>query len=154
MTPRDLFFRLITKYGIDFIKNNNPGKAWKPFILYLTHESPYCPTQERHDEPAIISYPGKIKVGAVSTDPVLSIDFLPTFIDFARGKLTSESIDRIRIKNLLLHGDKLPKRNLFWSFGNKHAMHSGKWNLVSIKSHDKTTVELFDLENDLSEKND
>ena len=60
----------------------------------------------------------------------------------------------MKIKNLLLNNEELPKRDLFWSFGNKVAMRSGKWKLVSITKEDNTSVELFDLIVDLSEKND
>ena len=229
---------LITKYGIDFIKKNNPEETGKPFFLYLPHESPHYPIQGRNDlpvrkegsgkfirkvpkdsvqiiykemietldegvgeiiqtlsdegldkntivifcsdngaaagrgdngvlrsfkasvyegghrVPAIIKYPVRIKEGAVSDAPVMSMDFLPTFIDFSGGKATVTSMDGISIKNLLLNGDKLPERDLFWSFGNKDAVRSGKWKLVTIQSKDETKIELFDLEKDLSEKND
>ena len=228
---------LITNYGINFIKNNNPKKTGKPFFVYLAQEAPHYPIQGRHDKPvrkagskkyirkvpkdsvpiiykemietmdegigdlmktidseglnentilvfcsdngaagkrgdngvlrdskasvyegghrvpAIIRYPNKIKAGSVSDAPVMSMDFLPTFIDFANGKLTEKNIDGISIKNHLLKSELLPDRDLFWSFGNKTAVRSGKWKLVCKFSEEKIEVELFDLELDLSEKN-
>ncbi len=229
---------LITKYGVDFIKKNNPENTGKPFFLYLPHESPHYPIQGRPDDPvrevgsgkymrkvpkdsvqiiytemieildegigeimqalveegldkntivifcsdngatartgdngvlrsykasvyegghrvpAIINYPDKIKAGIISNVPVMSMDFLPTIVDFANGKPSGDIIDGISIKDLLLNGEKVAARDLFWSFGNKSAMRSGKWKLVFIQSQNKTSVELFDLENDLSEEND
>ncbi len=229
---------LITKYGVEFIKKNNPQLTGKPFFLYLPQEAPHYPIQGRNDAPVrkegsknyirevpkdsvqiiytemietmdegvgdimqtltelgldkntilifcsdngaagargdngvlraakasvyegghrvpgMIRYPGKIQAGVVSNATVLSMDFLPTLVDFAGGKPTGTNIDGINLKNLLLNNEQLPERDLFWSFGNKIAMRSGKWKLVSIQTKKNNTVELFDLETDLSEKTD
>lgn len=107
-----------------------------------------------HRVPAIISYPEKIKAGRVSNATIMSMDFYPTLIDFAGGSLSKNKLDGISIKKHLLKGKRTSNRKLYWSFGNKRAMRDGKWKLVTIQSKDKTIVELFDLENDLSEKND
>lgn len=106
-----------------------------------------------HRVPGMIRFPGKIKAGTVSNSTVLGMDFLPTLLDLAGGKPSGKNIDGVNIKNLLLNGTELPERDLFWSFGNKNAIRSGKWKLVTIEKGDKTSVELFDLEADLSEKN-
>jgi arylsulfatase A-like enzyme len=42
---------LITKYGVEYIKRNNPAKTGKPFFLYLPHEAPHYPIQGRDDAP-------------------------------------------------------------------------------------------------------
>ena len=228
---------LITKYGVEFIRKNNPQKTGNPFFLYLPQEAPHYPIQGRNDAPVrkegsnkyirqvpkdsvqiiytemietmdegvgdilktltaegldentivifcsdngavgargdngvlrdskgsvyegghrvpgMIRYPGKIKAGAVSNSPVLRMDFLPTLLDFSGGKPSGKNIDGVNIKNLLLNGTELPERDLFWSFGNKNALRSGKWKLVTIQKDDTTSIELFDLEADLSEKN-
>lgn len=107
-----------------------------------------------HRVPAIIRYPNKIKAGSVSDASIMSMDFLPTLIDFSGGNLLAENIDGISIKNHLLNEEKLLERDLFWSFGNKAAVRSGKWKLVCKFSEDKIETELFNLEKDLSEKND
>lgn len=229
---------LITKYGIEFIKNNNPNKTGKPFFLYLPHESPHYPIQGRNDAPVrqegnkkyirkvpndsvpiiytemietmdegigeimqtittegldentivifcsdngaaggrgdngvlraakasvyegghrvpgMIRFPGKIKAGTVCTTPVMSMDLFPTLLDFAGGKTNAENIDGVSIKNLLLNDSDLQDRDLFWSFGNKNAIRSGKWKLVTIEKQDETSLELFDLDADISERND
>lgn len=229
---------LITKYGVEFIKKNNPQQTGKPFFLYLPQEAPHYPIQGRNDKPVrkvgsgkyirkvpndsipiiytemietmdegvgdimqtlaelgldkntivifcsdngaagargdngvlraakasvyegghrvpgIIRYPEKIKAGVVSNATVLSMDFLPTLVDFAGGKPSGTNLDGINIRNLLLNNEELPERDLFWSFGNKIAMRSGKWKLVTFKKKDETSIELFDLESDLSEKTD
>jgi arylsulfatase A len=229
---------LITQYGVDFIKTNNPKKTGKPFFLYLPHEAPHYPIQGRSDAPvrkegskkhirkvpndsipiiytemietmdegigdimqtlitegldehtivvfcsdngaaarrgdngvlrsykaslyegghrvpAIIRYPGKISDGSTITTTVMSMDLLPTLVDFAGGVPTDKIIDGISISSLLLTGAQLQDRDLFWSFKNQKAMRRGKWKLVSTTKEDKVIHELFNLENDLSEKDD
>jgi arylsulfatase A-like enzyme len=105
-----------------------------------------------HRVPGIIRYKGKIPAGQISHETVISMDFLPTFLDFIGAQPSGKNIDGISIKNLLLNGEPLPERDLFWSFGNKNAIRSGKWKLVSIEKDGEQNIELFDLENDLSEK--
>lgn len=107
-----------------------------------------------HRVPAIAWYPSKFEAGAVSEQPVLTMDFLPTFLDFIDEVPQSNTIDGISIKNHLLFSEPLPKRDLFWSFGNKNSIRSSNWKLVSQKSEGQETIELFDLSKDISEKND
>ncbi|MFY0713620.1 sulfatase [Seonamhaeicola sp. NFXS20] len=106
-----------------------------------------------HRVPAIISYPGKVKEGWVSKETVLTMDFLPTFVDFANGTPSSKNIDGISIKNHLLKNESLPKRDLFWSFKGKTAMRSGSWKLIEIPKENQIVYELYNLENDLAETN-
>jgi arylsulfatase A len=107
-----------------------------------------------HRVPAIIRYPGKISDGSTITTTVMSMDLLPTLVDFAGGVPTDKIIDGISISSLLLTGAQLQDRDLFWSFKNQKAMRRGKWKLVSTTKEDKVIHELFNLENDLSEKDD
>lgn len=229
---------LITRYGVEFLKKNNPNKTGKPFFLYLPQESPHYPIQGRNDQPvrkegsgkyirkvpndsvqiiykemieildegvgeimralknegldentivvfcsdngaagnrgdngvlraskaslfegghrvpAVIRYPGKIAPGGVSDATVMSMDFLPTFVDLAGGGQLASTLDGISISNLLLNGEKLPERDLFWSFKSQKAMRQGDWKLVSTIKEDTVINELFDLELDLSEQKD
>lgn len=229
---------LITSYGIDYIKHNNPNKTGKPFFLYLSQEAPHYPIQGRHDKPvreegnkkyirkvakdsvqmiytkmietmdegigeimktvnaenlnentiiifcsdngaagkrgdngilraakasvyegghrvpAIISYPNQIKANTVSNATIMSMDFLPTLVDFAGGKPTAKNIDGVNFKSHLLNETKLEDRNLFWVFGNKMAMRDGNWKLVVNQTEGKESIELFNLKNDVSEKQD
>ena len=107
-----------------------------------------------HRVPAIIRYPGNIPTMEISNTTVMSMDLLPTIVHYAGGTPTGKNLDGISIKNLLHYGDKLPDRDLFWSFKNQKAMRRGNWKLVSSKGEEKVTHELFDLESDLSETND
>lgn len=105
-----------------------------------------------HRVPAIAWYPSKFRAGTVSDQPVLTMDLLPTFLDFIGRFPEGNNIDGISIKNLLLSNAILPKRDLFWSFGNKNAIRHENWKLVSIMSEGKETIELFDLIKDIPEK--
>tara|TARA_R110002049_G_scaffold47596_1_gene136844 strand:+ start:95684 stop:97045 length:1362 start_codon:yes stop_codon:yes gene_type:complete len=226
---------LITQYGIDFIKENNPSETGKPFFLYLPHEAPHYPYQKRNDEavrnvgvrgtkpipqdsiphvykemvevmdegigrimqtlketgldqntivifcsdngaskngnnghlkgfktevyegghrvPAIAWYPSEFKGGTIIDEPVMTMDFLPTFLDFIGEKPESEVIDGISIKSLLLMGKSPPKRDLFWSFKNGNAIRSENWKLVSIAEAGTKKIELYDLSEDVGEEN-
>jgi arylsulfatase A-like enzyme len=84
----------------------------------------------------------------------MSMDLLPTLVDFAVGAPTENIIDGISFKSLLLTGEQLRDRDLFWSFKNQKAMRRGTWKLVSTVKEDSITNELFDLNADLSEQND
>lgn len=107
-----------------------------------------------HRVPAIIWYPEAIEAGTESDEPIMAMDFLPTILDFIGAKPSGDKIDGISIKNLLLNGNPLPERDLFWSYGKKHAIRSNNWKLVSRYVNGKQTTELFNLSNDISEKND
>jgi arylsulfatase A-like enzyme len=106
-----------------------------------------------HRVPAIAWYPTKFKGGTVSEESVLTMDFLPTFLDIIGEVPQSKTIDGISIKNHLFSAEPLPKRDLFWSFGNKNAVRSDNWKLVAITLEGQETIELFDLTEDISEKN-
>ena len=102
--------------------------------------------------PAIISYPNKIKKGVVNNQTILTMDILPTLLDFIGKKPKGEHIDGISIKNNLLHQTKLPQRDIFFSFQNHSFIRSGKWKMINIKDQDR--FELYDLSIDVKETND
>ena len=105
-----------------------------------------------HRVPAIMRYPKHFKAGSVNNSPILTMDFLPTFLDFSNAKPSGKQIDGISFKDHLIQGKPLPKRDLFWVFREKKAIRSGNWKLVTIDSETKISVELFNLEHDLSEE--
>ncbi len=84
---------------------------------------------------------------------VLTMDFLPTFLDFIGKKPEDKNLDGISIKELLLNNKALPQRYLFWSYSNRNAVRSANWKMVSIKDGDKESMELYDIANDVNEKN-
>lgn len=227
---------LITKYGVNYIKENDPKKTGKPFFLYLPHEAPHYPFQRRFDKilrevgkagtepvhkdsiasiykemvevmdegigeiiqmlketeqydntivlflsdngasrhgnngalkgykagvyeggsrvPAILNYPNVVAKGIENNQTILTMDVLPTLLDFIDKKPSEANLDGISIKDNILNNAPLPKRDVFFAFGTKSFIRSGDWKLVRIKSENGDTIELYNLSNDLQESND
>ncbi|PIA81829.1 sulfatase [Gaetbulibacter sp. 4G1] len=104
--------------------------------------------------PAIFSYPDKVKKGMINNQIVLTMDLLPTFLDFIDQKPSSTHIDGISIKENLIHQTNLPERDVFFAYGNNSFVRSGDWKLVYKKNKNDDKIELYNLSNDLQETND
>ena len=85
--------------------------------------------------PFLFSWPGRIAPG-VRTDPVSSLDILPTALA-AAGLPPAEGVDGL---NLL---DPPKERTLYWRMGEQRAVREGRWKLLGTR--------LFDLEEDVAE---
>ncbi|HAY79291.1 MAG TPA: sulfatase [Planctomycetaceae bacterium] len=111
--------------------------------------------------PWIIRWPGVTQPASVSTQPICSIDLFPTVAQLLGAKLPNDlAIDGIDLRPAL-EGKPLGNRSLFWHF--PHYRHrrgrdpysiirQGKFKL--IKFYDPPKLELYNLEDDLSEKTD
>lgn len=84
---------------------------------------------------------------------VLSMDLLPTFLDFIDQKPT-EIIDGQSIKDNLLHQTNLPERDVFFAYGKKSFIRSGDWKLICTENKNGKNLELYNLANDINERND
>ncbi|MCB4798840.1 sulfatase [Neotamlana laminarinivorans] len=132
-----------------FCSDNGPaGKRGDSGGLRAAKTSIY---EGGHRVPAIVRYPKKIKAGSVSNETVLTMDLLPTFIDFSEGKSNIENFDGISIKNHLVNEENLPNRDVFWSFKGHSAIRNSEWKLLEILSKESIVYELYNLETDLSE---
>lgn len=110
--------------------------------------------------PMLMRWPGVIAAGRVVDDPVITLDFLPTFLAAAgaRDVVEDGALDGIDLLPLL-RGDaeRLPERDLFWRSGGasgRVAMRDGQWKLVHNRHQDGAKAELYDLANDIGEQND
>ncbi len=104
--------------------------------------------------PAIISYPGKIKKGRINKQLILSMDLLPTLLDFI-GKMPSDkNLDGISIKDNLLNQTDLPQRDVFYEFKRSSFIRSDRWKLICIEGEEGKKTELYNLSDDLQEQND
>lgn len=103
-------------------------------------------------EPCIMCWPGKIPAGKVCGEVCGTIDLLPTFARLAGARVPADRvIDGRDIWPLMAGqpGAKSPHRAFFYYRGNNlEAVRSGKWKLCRKKG-----TELYDLESDISEKN-
>jgi len=104
--------------------------------------------------PAIINFPNSIEGGIINNQIILTMDVLPTILDFIGQKPTASNIDGISIKDNLTHQATLPKRDVFFAYKTKRFIRSGDWKLVCEKSKNRDKIELYNLINDLHEKND
>ncbi len=113
-------------------------------------------------EPLIIRWPKVIKAGAVSHEPVTSVDYFPTICELAGVPLPSDrDIDGVSlVGHLKANGRKKLNRDaIYWHFPHYRGnivpysiIRSGRWKL--IKRYQGRTFELFDLKDDLSETTD
>ena len=90
---------------------------------------------------SIVKWPGRIKPGSQSNQLTSYIDIFPTFQNIV-GITSSDEIDGINIIDAF-HNKSLPKRHIYLG---KDAIVSKKWKM--------NKGELFEIESDISEKND
>ena len=112
-------------------------------------------------EPLIISWPGKVKAGSVCSTPVTGTDYYPTLLDLAGLELLpGQHQDGISIKPLLQE-KIMEERPVFWHYPHysgglggrpSGAVRLGDYKLIEF--YEDMHVELYDVKNDISEKND
>ncbi|RMG67502.1 MAG: N-acetylgalactosamine-6-sulfatase, partial [Bacteroidetes bacterium] len=78
--------------------------------------------------PTLATWPGRIAPGQVIRDPGIMCDWLPTFCALAGVAPPSKPLDGIDLSSLMLRGERLPERELFFYFNEElRAIRSGKW---------------------------
>ncbi|QGJ71133.1 N-acetylgalactosamine 6-sulfate sulfatase [Planctomycetales bacterium 10988] len=112
--------------------------------------------------PMAVRWPGVTKPGSVCDEPVMTIDFYPTFMEAA--KVSSENqaqdpIDGVSLLPLLKKPKATIDRNLYWHHPHYHAgggddgpytaVRSGRWRLIEF--HEGNRIELYDLKKDIGE---
>jgi arylsulfatase A-like enzyme len=116
--------------------------------------------------PWIARWPGRIKPGTTCDVPIIGVDLFPTLLDLAGAKpADGQILDGITIKTLLL-GTGTPERAaVYWHFPGylgagkdgwrttpAGSVRSGDWKLIEFFETGK--VELYNLKDDIGEKND
>lgn len=110
--------------------------------------------------PFLCRWPGVIPAGAVSDEPVCSIDLFPTILEFTGAAPPEQrAIDGVSLVDHLKSGGNQPldREALFWHFPHyRHApgpysiIRQGDWKLIKFWEGSR---ELYNLANDLSESN-
>ena len=109
----------------------------------------------------IVRWPGVTKAGSVSSHPVMSTDFFPTFLSSAGAKVAGVGpIDGVNLMPLLKGHKSLDRKNLYWHYPHYSnqggfpgaAIRTGNWKL--IERFEDGRVHLFDLSQDIGERKD
>ena len=109
--------------------------------------------------PAIFHWPGHIAPGVVA-DPAITMDIMPTLLKLAGSAvMPPRAFDGVNLFPALMQGQRLPQRDLFWSFKNLCAIRAGDAKLVHTDVLEKNPKakpkpELFDLSKDRAESLD
>ncbi len=101
--------------------------------------------------PFIVRWPGKLPKAAVCSEPVISLDIVPTILSAVGVELPGDRVYDGKDMLAALRGEaKEPlHKALFWYDGSDQwAVRAGKWKLLSRKG----SLELYDLQADISEK--
>ena len=105
--------------------------------------------------PFVIKWPERIPAGTTVSDPVSSLDLVPTVLAAAKARPLDADFHGQNLLPLLIDGQTLPARDLFWRMGTRAAMRHGDWKIV--RHGRRGMVEgwkLFHLADDVSESND
>jgi arylsulfatase A-like enzyme len=115
--------------------------------------------------PLIVAWPQKIKAGSLNRTPVSSADLFATAVEIAGLKNTT-GVDGMSLLPLLTGRGRFRREALFWHYPHysNQSVNGGDINqpgaairqgdLKLIEFYQDNHVELYDLKNDLSERND
>jgi uncharacterized sulfatase len=117
-------------------------------------------------EPLIVRWPGVVKPGSTSSEPVISVDFFPTFMEIVGVKdRMKKPIDGVSLLPLLEQKGKLGRSAIYWHYPHYHsssigpcgAVRAGDYKLIewydeSICGPDNE-FELYNLKKDIGEQN-
>ena len=88
--------------------------------------------------PAIVRWPGVVRPGSSSDAPIISMDWLPTFVSAGGGRPSAAfPSDGVDIRPALA-GGTLAERTLYWRYGNKQlrAALRGKYKYLKINENE------------------
>lgn len=106
-------------------------------------------------EPFLMQWKGVIPAGQVLNQPVISLDLLPTALAAAGSEVNPEwKLDGVNLLPLLKGDTSAPPHpeGVFWKFGDQWAARIGDWKLVQTGSKRLLPVALYNLKDDIGEK--
>jgi len=119
-------------------------------------------------EPCIIVWPGVVEPGSTSTEVIASVDFYPTMLEMGEVPARKDQIiDGVSIAPILKGSGGLDREAIFCHFphytpatGNLPAtsVRKGDWKLIRLygegEDNTKSRCELYNLKDDIGERND
>ena len=107
--------------------------------------------------PMIASWPAKIESGSATDHPSVFYDVFPTLCEIA-GIEAGETTDGLSFYPTLAGKQQETPEFLYWefpSYGGQQAVRMGKWKGIrkNIIKENNTSIELYDLSNDIREEN-
>jgi arylsulfatase A len=108
--------------------------------------------------PWIVKWPGGVKPGSLCHTPVSSVDFHPTILEIAGIQRSQQTIDGVSIAPLLKQTGGLKRDILYWHYphysnqGGKPGAVVRQRDLKLIEFYEDNRLELYDLKQDLGEK--
>jgi arylsulfatase A-like enzyme len=112
-------------------------------------------------EPMVIKWPGVAKAGSTCDEPVISTDFYPTMLAMAGLPLKPQQhADGESMVPLLKGTGELRRKAIYWHYPHYHgsgnrpsgAIRAGDYKL--IEWYEDGRIELYNLKDDVSERND
>ncbi len=132
---------------IFFCSDNGPAKEWSQSTDLRGKKGSM--TEGGHRVPGIAYWPGTIPP-AVTDETAMILDFYTTYAALSGTPLPKGvKLDGIDLSPLLLKGEKLPERMLFWAKTGSGAARRGPWKYVQ-----NNKGQLYNLDNDLAESID
>ncbi|MDR1958227.1 MAG: arylsulfatase [Planctomycetaceae bacterium] len=108
--------------------------------------------------PAFAVWPGKIKPGTISEQPIHIVDLYPTLLGIAGvSHEQKQPLDGFDLKNVLLRNESYARTEILINAEkNRGALRVGDWKIVltNLDKPEQTKKELFHLKDDPGEKND
>ena len=107
--------------------------------------------------PTVVSWLGVIPQGSINDTPIITMDWIPTVLDFLGENPKLDELDGVSLKGILTQESELPARDLFWHFPHYRLsdivpyaiVRSGDYKLIHY--FDGSPGELYDLNLDLQE---
>jgi len=108
--------------------------------------------------PLIVRWPGVVKPGSVCDIPVIGVDFYPTILQTVGVKLT-HPVDGVSILPLLKQTGSLEREVVYWHYPHYHVGGATPYSAIRhgdlrlIKFYEDGRLELYNLKEDIGEKN-
>lgn len=107
-----------------------------------------------HRVPLLAYWPGRIEASSSTEELTISLDVMPTVLALGGVEPPRDRpLDGVDLSGVLLRGENLGQRQLYFEHGNQQAMRDDSWKLVrNARGSNGTT--LYNLANDIGEEKD